>query len=118
MLRLLYKTVFGITFVLLFTAIGFAGGEADKTKAANGWPDKIGDFRGRGPSGIVMIDSWPAMMPELPRLRRAYVASNGETFEVTVVKTPNDSSAYALMTAGLSAGSGEIKIGDVGTASV
>lgn len=118
MLRLLYKTVFAITFVLLLTAIGFAGGEADKTRAANGWPDKIGDFRGRGPSGIVMIDAWPAMMPELPRLRRTYVATNGETFEITVVRAPNDSSAYALMTAGLSASSGEIKIGGVGTASV
>jgi hypothetical protein len=118
MFGLLWKTVCAITFVLLLTVCCFAGGEADKTKAANGLPDKIGDFRGRGSSGIVVINGTPALMPELPRLRRTYIASNGETFDLTVVKTPNDSSAYALMTAGLSASGGEIKIGSVGTASM
>jgi hypothetical protein len=118
MLRLLNKTVCAMTFVLLLSVCCFAGGEADKPKAANGLPDKIGDFRARGPSGIVFIDAWPAMMPELQRLSRTYVATNGETFAVTVVRTPNDSSAYALMTAALSASGGEIKIGGIGTASV
>lgn len=118
MLRLLYKTISAITFVLLLTVCCFAGGEADRTKAANGLPDKIGDFRGRGPSGIVLIDAGPALMPELKRFSRTYVAANGETFDVELARTPNDSSAYALLTASRPAVADEIRIGDIGTASI
>src|ERR1051325_1669963 len=118
MLRLLCKTVCAITCVLLLTGGCFAGDAADKTKAANDLPDKIGDFRGRGPSGTVLIDARPAAMPELQRLKRTYVSTNGETLELIITRAPNDSSAYALLTAGLSTTGGEITVGGIGTASV
>jgi hypothetical protein len=118
MLRQLYKSVSAITFVLLLTVCCFAGGEADKAKAPNGLPDKISDFRGRGPSEIVFIDAGPALMPELKRSSRTYVAANGETFNIELARTPNDSSAYALLTASRPEVSDEIRMGDIGTASI
>jgi hypothetical protein len=117
MWRLLFKTVSGIALVLSISVCCFAGGEADKAKAANGLPDKIGDFRG-GSASIVMIDASAASMPELQRSSRRYVATNGDTFDVVIARTPNDSSAYALMTASLPAVDGEIKTGGIGTASI
>jgi hypothetical protein len=116
MLRPLFKTVHAIALVLSISVCCFAGGEANKTKA-NGLPDKIGDFRG-GTTSEVGIDAGPALMPELHRIKRTYIATNGGTIDLTIVRTPNDSSAYALMTAGLSSITGEIKIGGIGTASV
>lgn len=117
MLRLIFKTVRAITVLLLISVFCLAGGEADNKKADNGFPDKLGDFRARATS-IWITDEPPASMPELKRLRRTYLAANGETFDVTVARTLNDSSAYALLTASPAAVDGEIKIGGIGTASI
>lgn len=114
MVRLLFRTILLLALASAIALCCFANPE---TEAKKSFPDKIGDFRGRETS-TWFIDAPAASMPELARLRRRYVATNGETFDVTVARTPNDSSAYALMTASLAALGGEIKIGDVGTASI
>lgn len=117
MLRPLFKTVCAIALVLSISVCCLAGGEAERAKASKGWPDKLGDFRG-GVTSIVFIDAGPALMPELQRSARRYVSVNGDTFDIIFTRTPNDSSAYALITASRTAVDGEIKIGGIGTASI
>ncbi len=95
----------------------FAAPENSNAGAARSLPGRLGDFRG-GATSVLMIDASPALMPELQRLTRKYVATNGDGFDVVVARTPNDSSAYALMTASIPAAGGEIKTGGIGTASI
>src|SRR6185295_10397997 len=115
MVRLLFRTFLLLALASAIAVCCFANPETENAK--KGLPDKIGDFRGRAGS-IVIIDAPAAAMPELQRLTRTYVATNGDTFNMAVTRTKNDSSAYALMTASLAAVGGEIKIGDIGTASI
>jgi hypothetical protein len=118
MVHLPFKTV-SLFVLVLSTAVcclAGGGGQEDYAKVAKSLPDKIGDFRGRAPS-IVIIDAAPALMADVHRLTRTYVAANGNSFEVVLARTQNDSSAYALLTASKPDGK-EVKLGGIGTASI
>ncbi len=114
MVHLSFKILSLFVVVLSITVRSLAGGggQEDLAKAAQSLPDKIGDFRGATPS----IDAGAAL-PGVLRVKRTYVAANGDTFEVTLARTQNDSGAYALLTASRPEGK-EVKLGEIGTASI
>lgn len=116
MVHLSFKTLSLFVVVLSITVncLAGGGGQEDYAKAAQSLPDKIGDFRGGTPAAV--IDAGPAL-PNVLRVKRTYVAGNGDTFEVVLARTQNDSSAYALLTASRPDGK-EVKLGGIGTASI
>ena len=73
---------------------------ASVEEAARALPDRIGDFRARGPadggeSGLVRDAENLGIVSQA---RRSYVSTRGETYDVGVVKTKTDSGAYSLLT--------------------
>ncbi len=117
MVHLPFKTLslFVVALSLAVCCLAGGGGQEDFAKAAKSLPDKVGDFRGGTP--VVVSDAAPALMPDVLRLTRTYVAANGNSFEVELARTKNDSSAYALLTASKPEGK-EVKLGGIGAASI
>ena len=115
MVRLLSRTILLLVLGLAIAVCCFAGPEDENAK--KGLPDKIGSFHARSP--VTLIQGTPAVeLPTAVTVKRTYLASNGDGFEVLLSRTQNDSSAYALLTTVKETSGEEIKLGGIGTASV
>jgi hypothetical protein len=115
MVRLLSRTVLLLALGSAIAVCCFAGPE--DVNAKKGLPDRIGSFRARSPA--TMIQGTPAVeLPTAVTIKRTYLASNGDGFEVLLSRTQNDSSAYALMTNAIPSAGEEVKVGGIGTASI
>lgn len=116
MVNLSFKilSLFVVVLSITVSCLAGGGGQEDFAKAAQSLPDKIGDFRGS--TQATVIDAGPAG-PKMLRVKRTYIAANGDTFEVVLARTQNDSSAYALLTAAGPQGK-EVKLSEIGTASI
>ncbi|MGI8838051.1 MAG: DUF6599 family protein [Pyrinomonadaceae bacterium] len=116
MVNLSFKilSLFVVVLSITVSCLAGGGGQEDFAKAAQSLPDKIGDFRGS--TQATVIDAGPAG-PKMLRVKRTYIAANGDTFEVVLARTQNDSSAYALLTAARPQGK-EVKLSEIGTASI
>ena len=89
--------------------------------ASKALPDQVGDFRAQGPAVT------PSGFSENIRRedygvtydgRRTYTSATGETLAVSVVRTNSESAAYSFFTFSNLSGRHDVKLGDVGTASV
>ncbi len=105
--------------VLLFAAPVLVNAGLTIDEAARSLPDKINTFRADGPAAMPMHGVFERIPPEdvsaISHAARKYVAENGHTFVVDVVRTRSDSAAYALLSDPRSR-LPEIKLGLVGTA--
>jgi len=105
-----------------------ANGDATKSvtiaEARKSLPDKIGTFRARGPASMPPHAIEENASAEsagdsaaVSSATRTYSSPGGNTFIVSVSKTRMDSAAYAMLT-WFRPLNEEIKLGDIGTASV
>ena len=113
-----FKTLFLLISVLAIATSAMAKPEDANAEAAKRLPDRIGSFHARGgPSSPFAREGFPWGDAAEPYAARTYSGANGNAFEITLVRTRNDSSAYSLLTLSRPVDR-EVKLGDVGTASV
>ncbi|MDQ2974255.1 MAG: hypothetical protein M3R69_02445 [Acidobacteriota bacterium] len=88
-------------------------------EAAKSLPDRIGTFRAQGPASIPPLgfEENNTEAAVISNAARSYSTASGNTFLVYVTKTRMDSAAYSLLTR-VRHFNQEIKVGDVGTASI
>jgi hypothetical protein len=119
-LRLFLKIFLVVACVMPFGAPQLGKAELLTSEAAKSLPDKIGAFRAQGPVSIPPL-GFEERLPEAADVSHAarnyHSAATGNTFVVDVTKTRTDSAAYSLLTR-IRNPDQEIRIGDVGTASI
>ena len=103
----------------LFVAVLAQG--APSGAASKALPDQVGDFRAEGPAVTTpgfIANAKPEDYGVTFEGRRAYTSPDGERFSVYVVRTNSESAAYSFFTLLNSSGRHDVKLGDIGTASV
>jgi uncharacterized protein DUF6599 len=118
-LRLSVKILLVVACVTLFVSPDFGNAEVPTAESAKSLPDKIGTFRAQGPASRPP-QGFEENNPQtgvISNAARRYSSTSGNSFLVYVTKTRMDSAAYSLLTQVRSDGQ-EIKVGDVGTASI
>jgi hypothetical protein len=115
----LLKALLVVICVAAFVWPDFANGGANPAEAAKSLPDKIDSFRAQGPASIPAqgFEENIGEAAVVSNAARSYSSVSGNTFLVYVTKTRMDSAAYTLLTRARHSNQ-EIKIGDVGTASI
>jgi hypothetical protein len=118
-LRLLLKMFLVVAAVTLFVSPDFTNADVPIAAAAKSLPDKIGNFRAQGPASMPPqgFEENNAEAAVISNAARSYSSASGNTFLVYVTKTRMDSAAYSLLTR-VRHFNQEIKVGDVGTASI
>jgi hypothetical protein len=116
----LFKKLFFIT-ALLASLFAPAAAQTAARDASKVLPDQVGDFRARGPA-----DTPPNFFRQARREdygvkydgRRSYTSAAGEGVVAYVVQADSESAAYSFFTFFNSSGAHDVKLGDIGTASV
>lgn len=118
-MRLLLKILLVVAFAAPFISADFANAEVTSAEAARSLPDKIGNFRAQGPASIPAngFEENLSDAAVVSSASRSYSSASGNTFLVNVTKTRMDAAAYSLLTR-LRPTDWEIRVGDVGTASI
>jgi hypothetical protein len=115
----LSKLSFALSLVALLCAVTTA--QSPRADASKALPDQSGDFRAQGPA-VTPPNFFEGIRREDYGVtydgRRTYVSPGGETINVYVVQSDSESAAYSLFTFFNSAAPREVRLGDVGTASV
>jgi hypothetical protein len=112
------KTLFLLISVLALVTSTIAKPEDANAEAAKRLPDSIGNFHARGgASSPFAREALPWGDAAEPYAQRTYSDANGNAFEITLLRTRNDSSAYSLLTLSKPVDR-ELKLGNVGTASL
>lgn len=106
----------------LLVMAALAGADVTANEAAKFLPDKIDSFQAEGPAatpidGIFKKTLETEEFGRVSDAARNYRNEAGSTFTVEIVRTENDSAAYAFLTR-LAPGAGDIKAGVVGLAGI
>ncbi|MFN2515028.1 MAG: DUF6599 family protein [Pyrinomonadaceae bacterium] len=115
-----FKILLVLTLVIPLIWPPFANAKVTIAEAAKSLPNRIGTFRARGPASLPASPVEEKIQEEeadVSHAERIYSSVSGDTFVVYVSKTRMDSAAYAMLTAFRPVNE-EIKLGDIGTASV
>lgn len=115
----LNQTLLVAAFLLMAPFSALAGLPIDE--AAKSLPDTIDSFHAQGPAQLPKGPIFAHLRPEefdaQSYASRAYINDAGASFVINLIRTENDSGAYALLTR-LRSGNEEMKLGVVGSASI
>jgi uncharacterized protein YneF (UPF0154 family) len=110
-----------LTFVLFALAAVTAAAQGTSRDASKVLPDQVGDFRATG-APVASTHLYEKVRREDYGItysdQRTYRALTDETLIVAVIRTNSESAAYSLFTFANSVDRPDVKLGDIGTASV
>jgi hypothetical protein len=115
----LSKLSFALSLVALLCAVTAA--QSPRADAAKALPEQVGDFRAQEPAVTTpgfLGNAKPEDYGVTFQGRRTYTSPRGERLSVYVVKTDSESAAYSFFTLFNSSDRRDVKLGDLGTASV
>ncbi|MFN2413885.1 MAG: DUF6599 family protein [Pyrinomonadaceae bacterium] len=118
---MLSKLSFSLSLAVAFLCSTAAVAQTAPAGAAKLLPERLGDFRAQGPA-VTPPNFYDGVRREDYGVRyngrRTYVSPSGEVFNVSVVRTDSESGAYSFFTLLNSSARRDVKLGDIGTASI